>query len=62
MFFRINYIKNVWWFIMSSCEFVLFISYIACQIADGKTSEEIAILSAFFTQLGDTLGTIDAFN
>lgn len=47
---------------MKSCEFVLFISSLACQIADGKSPEEIAVLSTFFSQLGDTLGTIAAFN
>lgn len=47
---------------MNSCEFVLFISYLACQIADGKSPEDIAILFTFFTQLGDTLETIAAFD
>lgn len=36
---------------MKSCEFVTFISLFACEIAKGKTQEEISILSAFFTQL-----------
>lgn len=43
---------------MKSCEFVNFISILACQIAKGKTEEEITCLAAFFTQLGDTLITI----
>lgn len=47
---------------MNSCEFVTFISALANIIADGKTQDEINILSAFFTQLGDTLATISAFN
>lgn len=36
---------------MNSCEFVTFISILACQIAKGKSQEEIAVLSAFLTQL-----------
>ena len=43
---------------MNSCEFVTFISILACNIAKDKSSEELAILSAFFVQLGDTLATI----
>lgn len=36
---------------MKNCEFVTFISILACSIAKGKTQDEINILSAFFTQL-----------
>ena len=36
---------------MKSCEFVTFISLLACQIAKGKTNEELSCLGAFFTQL-----------
>lgn len=36
---------------MNNCEFVTFISAIACSIAKDKTTEELAILAAFFTQL-----------
>ena len=43
---------------MNSCEFVTFISILACNIAKDKTAEELTILSAFFVQLGDTLATI----
>lgn len=46
----------------SSCEFVLFISILACTIAKDKTQKELNILSAFFTQLGDTLASISAIN
>ena len=46
----------------SSCEFVLFISILACTIAKDKTQKEIEILSAFFTQLGDTLSSISVLN
>lgn len=47
---------------MNSCEFVTFISGLACSIAKDKTPEEINLLSTFFSQLGDTLATITAFN
>ena len=43
---------------MNSCELVTFISTLACIIAENCTSEEIAILSASFVQLGDSLATI----
>lgn len=36
---------------MQNCEFVSFISVLACSIAKDKTSEELATLSAFFVQL-----------
>ncbi|MEI3391435.1 MAG: DUF6774 domain-containing protein [Clostridia bacterium] len=47
---------------MFSCEFVTFISTLACTIAKGKTQKEINILAAFFTQLGDTLATISTLD
>ncbi len=36
---------------MQDCEFVIFISSLACAIAKDKSQKEINILSAFFTQL-----------
>ncbi len=36
---------------MQNCEFVTFISILACSIAKDKTQEELDILAAFFTQL-----------
>ncbi len=36
---------------MQNCEFVTFISILACTIAKDKTQEELALLSAIFTQL-----------
>lgn len=36
---------------MKNCEFVTYISILACNIAKNKTQEEIDILAAFFTQL-----------
>lgn len=47
---------------MNSCAFVNFISLLACDIAKDKSQEEIALLAAFFTQLGDTLATLTLFN
>ena len=47
---------------MNPCLFANFISVLACDIAKGKTQEELAILSAFFTQLGDTLATLSLFD
>lgn len=47
---------------VNSCEFVALISTIACTIAKDKTQDELAVLSVFFTQLGDTLATISVIN
>lgn len=43
---------------MNSCELAYSITAFACIIAQNKTSKELDILAAFFTQLGDTLATI----
>lgn len=43
---------------MNSCELVTLISTISCTIAKGKTINEINLLSAIFTQIGDSLATI----
>lgn len=43
---------------MNPCAFANFISLLACEIAKDKSQEELAILAAFFTQLGDTLATL----
>ncbi len=45
---------------MKSCEFAVSISALACCIAEGKSPEEIALISSIFMQLGDTLSTIAA--
>ena len=47
---------------MNSCSFVNFISILACEIAKDKSQDELAILAAFFTQLGDTLATLATLN
>lgn len=36
---------------MQNCEFVTFVSILACTIAKDKTQEELNILAAFFNQL-----------
>lgn len=43
---------------MQSCELAVSITAIACTIANCCPKEELPILAATFTQLGDTLGTI----
>lgn len=45
---------------MQSCELAMSISALACCIAEGKSPEEIALVSSIFMQLGDTLATIAA--
>lgn len=47
---------------MNSCAFVNFISLLACEIAKDKSQDELSILAAFFTQLGDTLATLAILN
>ena len=47
---------------MQNCEFVTFISVLACTIAKDKTADELNILSAVFSQLGDTLATLSTLN
>ena len=46
---------------MNPCAFVNFVSLLACDIAKDKSQDEIVFLSAFFTQLGDTLATLALF-
>ena len=45
---------------MQSCNLIMTISALACNLAKGKTADEIELLSAVFSQLGDTLATIAA--
>lgn len=47
---------------MTPCELNLTVGALACAIANGKTQNEISLLSAFFTQLGDSLATIAVLN
>lgn len=43
---------------MNPCELVTLVSTLSCLIADNSTDDELSILSAIFTQLGDSLTTI----
>ena len=45
---------------MQSCEFAVSISTLACCIAEGKSPEELVLISSVLMQLGDTLATIAA--
>ena len=45
---------------MQSCNLPFVISAIACELAKDKTPDEISLLGAIFSQLGDTLNTIAA--
>lgn len=45
---------------MKNCNLVLYISALACKLAEGRTTNEINWLSAFFTQLGAALDTISS--
>ncbi|MGN0329129.1 MAG: DUF6774 domain-containing protein [Lachnospira sp.] len=45
---------------MQSCNLTFVISAIACELAKGKTTDEIILLGSVFSQLGDTLNTIAA--
>lgn len=45
---------------MQPCEFAVAISALACCIAEGKSADEIALISSVLSQLGDTLETIAA--
>lgn len=43
---------------MQSCELVTAITAIACTIAKCCSQEDVSLLAVLFTQLGDTLATI----
>ncbi len=43
---------------MNSCELVNLISILSCLIVENYNIEEIGVLAAVFTQLGDSLATI----
>lgn len=47
---------------LTSCELISYISSIACAIAKSVPEENLAMLAAIFTQLGDTLTTIALHN
>ena len=41
-------------------ELVVFITGVAVAIAEGKATDDLSLMAAAFTQLGDTLATIAA--
>lgn len=43
---------------MNSCELVASISAIACALSKQCSKDELSILAAAFTQLGDSIATI----
>jgi hypothetical protein len=43
---------------MDSCELVALVTSTACLLAKNCSDEELTVMAAVFTQLGDTLGTI----
>ncbi len=45
---------------MNITQFVVMLSLVAASLAEGKTTEELGILSVILVQLGDTLATIAA--
>jgi len=45
---------------MQSCELVTFITAVACSISKCCAKEELPVIAATFTQLGDTIATIIA--
>lgn len=45
---------------MNSCELVAFVTGVACVLFDCMEDEEVALLAAVFSQLGDTLVTMSA--
>lgn len=47
---------------MDGCSLNISISALACAIAQNKSNDEISLLAAFFTQLGDSLDTIATAN
>ncbi|MBU3874842.1 hypothetical protein HGO97_003310 [Faecalicatena sp. AGMB00832] len=42
----------------NSCELVTYVSSIACVLAKNCRTEDLELLAAIFSQLGDTLATI----
>ncbi|HHX13123.1 MAG TPA: hypothetical protein GX731_09890 [Clostridiales bacterium] len=43
---------------MDECELVIFVSTVACSLAKCCSTDDLTIMSAVFSQLGDTLATI----
>ena len=47
---------------MEGCELVNIVSILSCIISKGKTTDELNLLAAIFSQLGDSLGVIASAN
>lgn len=47
---------------MNSCELVAFVSSVACTLSKNCMEDELAVMAAVFSQLGDTLDTILVHN
>lgn len=43
---------------MDECELITLVTVVACSISKSCSDDEISVLAAVFTQLGDTLATI----
>ncbi|HEX3075357.1 MAG TPA: DUF6774 domain-containing protein [Lachnospiraceae bacterium] len=43
---------------MQSCEFVTYVTALACAISNCSSKEELPLIAATLTQLGDTLATM----
>lgn len=43
---------------MDECELISFITAVACAIAKNCPEDEITLMAAIFSQLGDTLETV----
>lgn len=43
---------------MTSCELVTFVSAAACALSKSCDDDELSVMAAVFTQLGDSLATI----
>lgn len=43
---------------MQSCELVTFVTAVACTMSQCYSEDELAVIAAVFSQLGDTLATI----
>lgn len=59
----INQIASIYFIevnVMQSCELVTFITAVACSISKCCAKEELPVIAATFTQLGDTIATIIA--
>lgn len=47
---------------MNSCEYIAYISALACSLSENRSNHDITYLASFLTQLGSTLGAIAVHN